>query len=182
MMTDSAETATLGNGCFWCTEAVFQQVEGVQRVVSGYAGGHVRQPTYHQVCDGDTDHAEVVQVTFDPQVISYREILEIFFATHDPTTLNRQGNDVGTQYRSVIFYHSPAQREVAEQLIAELTREQLYPGPIVTQVVPAAEFWPAEGYHQNYYRENPQQGYCAVVISPKLAKFRAKFASRLKAS
>lgn len=179
-MTTQYETATLGGGCFWCTEAVFQQVAGVQSVVSGYTGGHVRQPSYEQVCDGETGHAEVVQVTFDPRQISYREILEIFFATHDPTTPDRQGNDTGPQYRSAIFYHTQQQRETAEQVMAELTRQRVFDAPIVTQVVPAPEFWPAEDYHQNYYREHPNQGYCAFVISPKMAKFRAKFAARLR--
>lgn len=173
------EIATLGGGCFWCTEAVFQQVQGVRAVESGYTGGQVDDPTYEQVCGGETGHAEVVRVTFDPAVISYREILEIFFATHDPTTLNRQGNDVGTQYRSAIFPHSPAQRETAEALMRELTEQGLYDAPLVTRIEPEQPYWPAEAYHQNYYRQHPNQGYCAFVISPKLAKFREKFAHRL---
>lgn len=179
-MTTHLETATLGGGCFWCLEAVFQQVTGVAAVVSGYTGGHVRQPSYEQVCGGETGHAEVVRVSFDPEQIPYREILEIFFAIHDPTTPNRQGNDAGPQYRSAIFYHSQLQRETAEQVMAGLTRQQTFDAPIVTQLVPAADFWPAEDYHQNYYRQHPGQGYCSFVISPKVAKFRAKFAARLR--
>jgi peptide-methionine (S)-S-oxide reductase len=174
------EQATLGGGCFWCLEAVFEQLRGVERVVSGYAGGHVSNPSYEQVCSGNTGHAEVVQITFDPSVLTYREILDVFFATHDPTTLNRQGADVGTQYRSVIFYHSPEQREIAAQRIAELNAEDIWNRPIVTQVVPLEAFYPAEGYHQEYYRSNPNQGYCMAVISPKLAKFRKQFAAKLK--
>jgi peptide-methionine (S)-S-oxide reductase len=178
-MEQGREVATLGGGCFWCTEAVFQQVQGVLAVESGYTGGQVDDPTYEQVCSGETGHAEVVRVTFDPAVISYREILEIFFATHDPTTLNRQGNDVGTQYRSAIFPHSQAQRETAEALMRELTEQRLYDAPLVTRIEPEQPYWPAEAYHQNYYRQHPNQGYCAFVISPKLAKFREKFAHRL---
>ncbi|VBG26900.1 peptide methionine sulfoxide reductase [Burkholderia pseudomallei] len=175
------ETATLAGGCFWCQEAVFLDVDGVTAVESGYAGGHTRNPGYRDVCDGDTGHAEVVSVSFDPARIGYREILEIFFATHDPTQLNRQGNDVGTQYRSVIFTHSDAQRDAALELIRTLERDKLYDDPIVTQVEPLnGNYWPAEAYHQNYYARNPGQGYCAVVIGPKLAKFRQKFAHRLK--
>ncbi len=175
----ATEVATLGGGCFWCTEAVFQQVQGVKAVESGYTGGQVDDPTYEQVCSGETGHAEVVRVTFDPAVISYREILEIFFATHDPTTLNRQGNDVGTQYRSAIFPHSAAQRETAEALMRELTEQGLYDAPLVTRIEPEQPYWPAEAYHQNYYRQHPNQGYCAFVISPELAKFRETFAHRL---
>jgi peptide-methionine (S)-S-oxide reductase len=175
------ETATLGGGCFWCLEAVFEQLRGVERVVSGYAGGSVPDPTYHQVCTGATGHAEVVQVVFDPAVISYREILEVFFATHDPTTRNRQGMDVGTQYRSVIFYHSAEQKRTAEGLIAELNQAGVWGRPLVTEVVPFEAFYPAEDYHQGYFRGNPGQGYCQAVISPKLAKFRKHFAGKLKA-
>jgi peptide-methionine (S)-S-oxide reductase len=178
-MEQGREIATLGGGCFWCTEAVFQQVQGVLAVESGYTGGQVDNPTYEQVCSGETGHAEVVRVTFDPAVIGYREILEIFFATHDPTTLNRQGNDVGTQYRSVIYPHSDAQRETAEAVMRELTEQRLYDAPLVTRIEPEQPYWPAEAYHQNYYRQHPNQGYCAFVISPKLAKFREKFAHRL---
>jgi peptide-methionine (S)-S-oxide reductase len=176
----TTQQATLGGGCFWCLEAVFEQLRGVERVVSGYAGGHVANPTYEQVCGGGTGHAEVVQITFDPAVISYQEILDVFFATHDPTTLNRQGADVGTQYRSVIFYHSPEQKEIAERRIAELNAEGIWSRPIVTQVVPFEAFYPAEGYHQEYYRSNPNQGYCMAIISPKVAKFRKRFTAKLK--
>jgi peptide-methionine (S)-S-oxide reductase len=174
------ETATLGGGCFWCLEAVFEGLRGVERVQSGYAGGHVANPSYEQVCTGATGHAEVVQVTFDPAVISFRELLEVFFATHDPTTLNRQGHDVGTQYRSVIVYHSPEQQRAAEQAIAELTAAGTFDRPIVTQLEPFAAFYPAEGYHQEYFRRNPGQPYCQAVVGPKVAKFRKQFAARLK--
>jgi peptide-methionine (S)-S-oxide reductase len=179
-MGETVEVATLGGGCFWCLEVVFEQLRGVQRVESGYSGGTAADPTYKQVCTGMTGHAEVVQVTFDPAVLSYREILEVFFATHDPTTLNRQGADVGTQYRSAIFYHSPEQRRVAEELIAELNAAGIWDRPIVTQVVPFEKFYRAEDYHQGYYRDNPEQGYCQVVINPKVAKFRKQFAGKLK--
>jgi peptide-methionine (S)-S-oxide reductase len=176
------ETATLGGGCFWCTEAVFLAVQGVESVESGYAGGKVTNPSYEQVCEGDTGHAEVVQVVFDPSVIGYREILEIFFATHDPTQLNRQGNDVGTQYRSAVFTHSDEQRKIALEVIDELQREDVYGGKIVTQVVPLDDdYYPAEAYHQNYFAQHPNQGYCAAVVGPKVAKFRKKFVHRLKA-
>lgn len=174
------DTATLGGGCFWCLEAVFEQLRGVESVTSGYSGGTIGRPTYEQVCSGNTGHAEVVKVEFDPTVISFREILEIFFAIHDPTTLNRQGADVGTQYRSVIFYHSDEQKAIAEQLIAELNDEAVYSRPIVTQLVPATDFYAAEDYHQGYYRGNPMQGYCQAVIAPKLAKFRQAFSEKLK--
>jgi peptide-methionine (S)-S-oxide reductase len=174
------EVATLAGGCFWCLEAVFEQLIGVESVVSGYCGGTVANPSYEQVCTGQTGHAEAIQVTFDPQQISYGEILDVFFATHDPTTLNRQGGDVGTQYRSAIFFHSPEQRQQAEAKIAGLNAAQLFEAPIVTQVVPAAEFFPAEGYHQGYFRGNPQQPYCAAVVSPKVAKFRKQFAGKLR--
>jgi peptide-methionine (S)-S-oxide reductase len=175
------ETATLGGGCFWCTEAVFLAVQGVESVESGYAGGKVVNPTYEQVCDGDTGHAEVVQVVFDPSVIGYREVLEIFFATHDPTQLNRQGNDVGTQYRSEVFTHSDEQRKTALDVIDELQREDIYGGKIVTKVTALDDdYYPAEAYHQNFFANNPNQGYCAAVVGPKVAKFRKKFAHRLK--
>jgi peptide-methionine (S)-S-oxide reductase len=181
-MSQTVETATLGGGCFWCLEAVYLRVEGVSAVESGYAGGHVANPSYEQVCDGDTGHAEVVKVDFDPAKITYREILDIFFAIHDPTQLNRQGNDVGTQYRSAIFTHSEAQRETAEQAIRELAAEGVYDGKIVTQVLPLdGNYFPAEAYHQNYFAQHPNQGYCSFVVAPKVAKFRQKFAHRLKA-
>jgi peptide-methionine (S)-S-oxide reductase len=179
-MSEQRETATLGGGCFWCLEGVFENLRGVERVVSGYSGGHVADPSYEQVCTGATDHAEVVQITFDPSAISYREVLEVFFGTHDPTTLNRQGMDVGTQYRSVIFYHSPEQRRAAEQLIAELNASGTWGRPLVTQVVPFETFYPAEAYHQGYFRNNPGQGYCQAVVAPKVAKFRKQFAAKLK--
>ena len=175
------ETAVLGGGCFWCLEAVFEELKGVETVESGYAGGSVANPTYKSVCDGNTGHAEVVRVTFDPDVISFRELLEVFFATHDPTTLNRQGNDVGTQYRSVVFATSPEQEEAARAVIAELTAEKVFPAPIVTEVLPAPEFYKAEEYHQGYYRGNPGQGYCSFVIAPKVAKLRKSFGAKLKA-
>jgi peptide-methionine (S)-S-oxide reductase len=175
-----SEIATLGGGCFWCLEAVFEQLQGVQRVESGYAGGIVAEPTYHQVCTGATGHAEVVQVTFDPAVISFREVLDIFFATHDPTTLNRQGPDFGTQYRSAVFYHSPEQKRIAEERIAELNAAKIWDRPIVTEVVPLQKFYPAEDYHQEYFRNNPGQPYCMAVVSPKVAKFRKQFADKLK--
>jgi len=174
------ETATLGGGCFWCVEAVLEPLRGVHDVVSGYAGGSVDQPTYEQICTGRTGHAEVVRATFDPAEISFRDILRVFFATHDPTTLNRQGGDVGTQYRSVIFYHSPEQKETAESVIAELDEAGLWEDPIVTEVSPAPAFFPAEAYHQRYYETNAAQPYCRVVISPKVAKLRKEFSDRLK--
>ena len=174
------QVATLGGGCFWCLEAVFELLRGVSKVESGYVGGSVANPTYREVCSGSTGHAEVVQVTFDPATISFREILDVFFATHDPTTLNRQGADAGTQYRSVIFYHSPEQKQVAEQRIAELNAEGIWDAPIVTEVVPFQAFYRAEDYHQEYFRNNPSQGYCVAVVSPKVAKFRKQFAAKLK--
>jgi peptide-methionine (S)-S-oxide reductase len=174
------EVATLGGGCFWCLEAVFDQLAGVTDVVSGYAGGHVDNPTYKAVCNGTTGHAEVVQVTFDPAQISFREVLEVFFSTHDPTTLNRQGADVGTQYRSAIFYHSEAQRATAAELIAELEAARAWPGPIVTEVTKASRFYPAEDYHQEYFAQNGRQPYCQFVVAPKVAKFRKQYAERLK--
>ena len=174
------EVATLGGGCFWCLEAVFDEVKGVTDVVSGYAGGAVKNPTYEQVCSGRTGHAEVVQVAFDPAIISFQEILEIFFTIHDPTTLNRQGNDVGPQYRSVIFYHSPQQQAVAQQVIREFNTAGVWDRPLVTELTPAPMFYAAEDYHQEYFARNPSQGYCRVIIAPKVAKFRQKYADRLK--
>lgn len=179
-MGERRETATLAGGCFWCLEAVFEQLRGVVRVKSGYSGGHVANPSYREVCTGRTGHAEVVQVAFDPDGVSYRELLEVFFAIHDPTQLNRQGPDVGTQYRSAIFYHTENQKETAERLIAELSEEGLFDDPIVTEVAPLEAFYLAEDYHDEYYRRNTSQPYCQAVISPKLAKFRRKFADRLK--
>jgi len=174
------EIATLGGGCFWCLEAVYEQLNGVLSVESGYAGGHVSNPSYYDVCEGTTGHAEVVQITFDPSKVAFRELLEVFFVIHDPTTLNRQGADVGTQYRSVIFYHSPEQREIARQVIAELEGNKVWDDPIVTEVTPFEAFYKAEDYHQGYYRNNPLQGYCRVVIAPKVAKFRKLFVDKLK--
>jgi peptide-methionine (S)-S-oxide reductase len=174
------EQATLAGGCFWCLEAVYEQLKGVEKIESGYSGGAVANPTYEQVCGGKTGHAEVVQVTFDPAVVSYREILEIFFAIHDPTSLNRQGADVGTQYRSAIFYHSPEQKAIAEKTIADLNAEGIWNKPIVTEVVPFKQFFKAEDYHQGYFRDNPYQPYCLGVVSPKVAKFRQKFSDKLK--
>jgi peptide-methionine (S)-S-oxide reductase len=175
------EVATLAGGCFWCLEAVFKDLRGVERVESGYSGGQVSKPTYKQVCAGTTGHAEVVRVTFNPQEVSFKEILEVFFTIHDPTTLNRQGGDVGTQYRSAIFYHTPEQKEVAEETIQELNNAGIWDAPIVTEVAPLAEFYVAEDYHQNYYENNPYQGYCQMVVAPKVAKFRQKFLEKLKA-
>lgn len=174
-MSNNLHIATLGGGCFWCLEAVFQEVEGVRQVVSGYAGGHVDNPTYQQVCLELTGHAEVVQITFDPQIVSFGQLLEIFFTIHDPTTLNRQGADQGSQYRSAIYYHSEEQRDVANATIERLTRDGVWAQPIVTEVAPLAKFYPAEGYHQNYYRNNPVQPYCLMVVRPKVAKYREKF-------
>ncbi|MGA8604624.1 MAG: peptide-methionine (S)-S-oxide reductase MsrA [Thermoplasmata archaeon] len=177
-----SETATLGGGCFWCTEAILSELSGVSLVVSGYAGGTVPRPTYEQVCTGRTGHAEVVQVTFDPSVVSYHDLLTVFLTTHDPTSLNRQGNDVGTQYRSVVFYHSPAQRETAEKVIDELETAGLWKRKIVTELAPFSEFFPAEEYHRDYFRRNPGSGYCRAIIAPKVSKFRKQFAARLKSS
>lgn len=174
------EVATLGGGCFWCLEAVFEQLRGVERVESGYAGGTVANPTYQQVCTGGTGHAEVVQITFDPKVLSFGEVLDVFFDIHDPTTLNRQGADVGTQYRSVIFYHSPEQKRVAEEKITARNASGDYRVPVVTQVAPFEAFYRAEDYHQGYFRDNPYQGYCQVVVAPKVAKFRAHFADKIR--
>lgn len=180
-MTNNSERATLGGGCFWCTEAVYAMLDGIIDVKPGYSGGHVANPSYEQVCGKKTGHAEVVQVTFDPAVISYRDVLEVFFASHDPTTKDRQGNDTGPQYRSVIFTHSDAQRETAEAVIREFTAEKAFDAPIVTEVKPFDQFWPAEPEHLDYYRRNPLQPYCAFVISPKISKVRKKFSARLKA-
>ncbi len=177
---EGVETATLGGGCFWCLEAVFDDLKGVKAVESGYSGGSVSNPSYEQVCTGRTGHAEVVQITFDPREISFRDILEVFFTFHDPTTLNRQGSDVGTQYRSVIFYHSPEQKAAAEEVIRELESEKVWPGQIVTQIAPFEAFYVAEDYHQEYYRLNGQQPYCQIVIAPKMAKLRERYRQRLK--
>ena len=182
MTTNHTELATLGGGCFWCLEAVFQDLKGVERVVSGYAGGSVPNPSYEDVCTGRTGHAEVVQVTFDPAVLSYRDLLQVFFGIHDPTTLNRQGPDEGTQYRSAIFHHGPEQERIAREVIAELERRGIWDSPIVTEVTAAPPFYPAEQYHQEYFRRNPGQGYCRVVIAPKVAKFRKEHLARLKAT
>jgi peptide-methionine (S)-S-oxide reductase len=178
--SDSVETATLAGGCFWCLEAVYDELKGVLDVVSGYSGGKVENPSYRQVVTGSTGHAEVVQVTFNPQQISFKDILAVFFTIHDPTTLNRQGADAGTQYRSAIFYHSSEQKEIAEDVIRELETEQVWENPIVTEVTPFERFYPAEDYHQEYYVKNPGQGYCRVVIAPKVAKFRSKYFEKLK--
>ena len=175
------QTATLAGGCFWCIEAVFDDLAGVQSVESGYMGGKSQNPTYAQVCDGNTGHAEVVQVTFDADVVSFRELLEVFFTVHDPTQLNRQGNDVGTQYRSAIFYHSPEQKQVADEVIADMSARKIWPRPIVTEVAPASKFWIAEDYHQEYFaRTGNSNPYCSVVVAPKVAKFRKQFVDKLK--
>lgn len=174
------ETATLAGGCFWCLEAAFQDLKGVEHVQSGYAGGHVANPSYEQVCAGDTGHAEVVQITFDPSVVSFDDLLHVFFTIHDPTTLNRQGGDVGTQYRSAIFYHSQEQQAVAQRVIRELEAEKVWDDPIVTELKPLEAFYPAEEYHRDYYRRNPNQGYCRAVIAPKVAKVRKLYFDKLK--
>lgn len=174
----ATETATLGGGCFWCLEAVYQELKGVLHVESGYAGGQVPNPSYEQVCDGSTGHAEVVRIEFDRQALSYRELLEIFFTIHDPTTPNRQGNDVGTQYRSVIFFHSSEQEDTARQVIAEMAN--VWDAPIVTELLPLPDYYKAEDYHQNYFRQHPLQGYCAFVVAPKVAKFRSHFATKAR--
>jgi peptide-methionine (S)-S-oxide reductase len=178
-MSEALEKATLGAGCFWCIEAVFQELQGVHRVISGYAGGHVDHPTYHQVCSGKTGHAEVAQITFDPNIISFAAVLEVFWRTHDPTTLNRQGADVGTQYRSAIFYHSEAQRLTAERSKQEAEAAGLWPNPIVTEITPLGNFYAAEDYHQNFYRQNPSQPYCLFLIEPKLRKLRKDFKDKI---
>jgi len=172
--------ATFGAGCFWCTEAVFQQLKGVSKVISGYTGGSVKNPTYHSVCDGNTGHAEAVQVTYDPRIISYEALLEVFWGTHNPTTVNRQGNDVGTQYRSAIFFHDDAQRQLAEQYKEKLNAAGAFDGPIVTEIVPFTEFYRAEGYHQSYYELNPRRPYCQAIIRPKLEKLKKVFHDKLK--
>jgi peptide-methionine (S)-S-oxide reductase len=174
------EVATLAGGCFWCLEAVYDEFAGVDSVESGYMGGHNPNPSYEEVCSGATGHAEVVRITFDPKAVSFRELLEVFFVIHDPTTLNRQGNDVGTQYRSAIFYHSPEQKQVAAAVIADLAREKVYDDPIVTEVVPAVDFWVAERYHQEYFARNPGQSYCMWVVAPKVQKFRKHFLAKVK--
>ncbi len=174
------EIATFGSGCFWCTEAVFQQLKGVQKVVSGYSGGTVENPTYKEICSGTTGHAEVIQVTFDPKMISYTDLLEVFWRTHDPTTQNRQENDVGTQYRSVIFYHSERQRQLAERYRQKIDAARIFSKPLVTEIVPFSTFYPAEDYHQNYYLNHPQQPYCRSMIGPKLEKLRKIFQEKLK--
>jgi len=177
---NGTEVATLAGGCFWCLEAVYEQLRGVEAVMSGYTGGHVRNPSYREVTTGRTGHAEAVQITYDPDEVSYRELLEVFFTIHDPTTLNRQGADVGPQYRSAIFYHDAGQKEIAEDVIREMAREGVWDDPIVTEIAPLDEFYVAEDYHQEYYRNNPYQSYCQVVIRPKVAKFRQKYMDRLK--
>jgi peptide-methionine (S)-S-oxide reductase len=179
-MSNHLETTTLGGGCFWCVEAIYQDVKGVHSVVSGYAGGHVKNPTYEQVCAKTTGHAEVTQFTFDPDVISFEDILYIFWRTHDPTTLNRQGADVGPQYRSVIFYHDDEQKRIAEKSKAETDASNLWKDPIVTEISPITEFYKAEDYHQNFYRSNPYQPYCRAMIDPKVRKFRKSFQEKLK--
>ncbi|HEX7811246.1 MAG TPA: peptide-methionine (S)-S-oxide reductase MsrA [Burkholderiales bacterium] len=176
------EVATLAGGCFWCLEAVYDRLDGVTSVESGYMGGEMPDPTYERVCDGDTGHAEVVQVTYDPAKIRFRDLLEVFFVIHDPTTLNRQGNDVGTQYRSAIFYHTPEQKSEAREIVRELTDDKAFGGPIVTQIVPAGHFYVAERYHQEYFENNPNQPYCQFIVAPKVAKFRQKFAAKMKKS
>jgi len=174
------EAATLAGGCFWCLEAVFNDLRGVDKVVSGYSGGDVHNPSYRDVCTGRTGHAEVVQITFDPQVVTFRELLQVFFTIHDPTTRDRQGMDVGTQYRSAIFYHTPEQKTVAENVIAEMEAAKIYDAPIVTEVTPFTIFYPAEDYHQRYYEQNPDEGYCRAIIAPKVSKFRKVFLEKLR--
>ena len=174
------ETATLAAGCFWCVEAVFDSLIGVEDVVSGYSGGHTDNPTYQQVCSETTGHAEVVQIKFDPTQLTFKELLQVYFTVHDPTTLNRQGNDIGSSYRSAIFVHSDEQRQITGEVIAEINAEKIYHNPIVTEVTEFNKFWPAEDYHQEYFANNPSQPYCAAVVAPKVAKFRQKFFARLK--
>ncbi len=182
MENSNLETATLGAGCFWCVEAVFDDLKGVESVESGYSGGHKENPTYQEVCSETTGHAEVIQIKFNPNEISFKEILQVFFTVHDPTTLNRQGNDVGSSYRSAIFYHSEEQQRIAEEVITEFTEEGIYDNPIVTEVAPFDKFYGAENYHQEYFANNPNQPYCAAVVAPKVAKFRQKYVSRLKSN
>lgn len=179
-MSTTTQKATLGGGCFWCLEAIYQDLQGVKLVESGYTGGHVPNPDYKLVCTGATGHAEVVQITFDPEIITYEDLLRIFFSIHDPTTLNRQGADVGTQYRSAIFYHNEEQKNIAEKVMAEIETAELWPNPIVTEITPLDEFFVAEDYHQNYFKNNPNQGYCRAVIAPKVAKFRKQYVEKLK--
>jgi peptide-methionine (S)-S-oxide reductase len=179
-MNQDLAIATFGNGCFWCTEAIFQQLKGVKTVLPGYTGGQIKNPSYEAVCTGTTGHAEAIQITYDPKVISYRALLDVFFYTHDPTTLNRQGNDVGTQYRSAIFYHDDQQKNIAEEMISQLTSEKVYDDPIVTEVSKIDVFYEAEDYHKNYYNNNKNQGYCRAVINPKLDKFVKKYSAKLK--
>src|SRR6185295_14302837 len=179
-ISQNAQKATFGGGCFWCTEAVFLDVKGVTKVESGYAGGHVKDPSYEEVCTGRTGHAEVIQITYDPALVSYEALLEIFWNTHDPTTLNAQGADHGTQYRSVVFYHDPNQKKVAEQYKQQLEASHVYTRPIVTEISPLTNFYVAEKYHQNYFALNPEQGYCQYVIRPKVEKFKKQFSSKLK--
>lgn len=179
-MNEDLAIATFGNGCFWCTEAIFQQLKGVKTVLPGYTGGVIKNPSYEAVCTGRTGHAEAIQITYDPKVISYRELLDVFFYTHDPTTLNRQGNDVGTQYRSAIFYHNEEQKNTAEKMISQLTSEKVYDDPIVTEITEMDIFYEAEDYHKNYYNNNKNQGYCRAVINPKLDKFVKKYSAKLK--
>jgi len=177
---DDSTIATFGNGCFWCTEAIFQELKGVRSVTSGYTGGRVQNPTYEQIGRGDTGHAEAIRITFDPKVISYPELLEVFWRTHDPTTLNRQGRDVGTQYRSAIFSHSPTQRDLAENYKAKIDEAKIFDKPVVTEIVPAGEFFPAEAYHQNFFAANPKNGYCRSIIQPKMEKLKKVFPDKLK--
>ena len=179
-MNSGKEIATLAGGCFWCLEAVYDGLKGVESVESGYMGGRTPKPTYEQVCGGDTGHAEVVQITYDPATVSFKDLLDVFFTIHDPTTLNYQGNDAGTQYRSAIFYHSPEQKAVAEEVMARLAAAKLWKDPVVTELAPASTFHVAEGYHQEYYERNPYQPYCRAVVAPKVAKFRKQFLERLK--
>jgi peptide-methionine (S)-S-oxide reductase len=174
------QNATFGGGCFWCTEAVFQNLKGVTKVISGYMGGQTSNPTYEDICKGDTGHAEIIQVEYNEDEISFNDLLLVFFKTHDPTTLNRQGNDIGTQYRSVIFYHTQEQKKQADEMIDNLTKQMVYDKPIITEISPVSEFYQAEDYHQNYYNTNPYKGYCALVIQPKLAKFTEQFKEKLK--
>ncbi len=179
-MDSNLAVATFGNGCFWCTEAIFQQLKGVEKVLPGYTGGKVKNPSYKEVCNGTTGHAEAIQITYDPSIISYRELLDVFFYTHDPTTLNRQGADMGTQYRSAIFYHDKDQKKDAELIIAQLEKENVYENRIVTEITPFEVYYKAEDYHQNYYNNNKDQGYCRAVINPKLDKFVKKYSSKIK--
>lgn len=177
---EKLDTATFGAGCFWCVEAIFQQIKGVKSVKSGYTGGHVKNPSYKEVCNGTTGHAEVAQIVFNPDSVSFTKLLEVFFQTHNPTTLNKQGADVGTQYRSAIFYHSQEQKETAEKVIEKLTSEKIFDKPIVTEISEIGDFYPAEDYHQNYYNNNSEQGYCRIVITPKLEKFKKVFSDLVK--